>query len=146
MVTVRLLPTFLQTNLCSAYIFNNSSVLTPTTLFCSNAGFPPLLQPIETHLYCLLSPSLSLPPAPLPIAERHKKTQCMHPFYFLLQCSAPTRQSEKQSFPEVTLSQEILRFNKTRALLSRLRPVSSLSPLFFHCCVTQENQTRAKSI
>lgn len=132
MVTVRLLPTSLQIKLCSAYVSNNSTELSPATLFCSNAGFPPLLCPIETHSYCLFP--LSLPPAPLPTAERHQKTPVLASFLFPTSVlRTDSRHSEKHSFPEVTLSQEIVRCSKSEALSqTSLIFKSPLLPLLCH--------------
>lgn len=125
---------------------NNSTLLTLIALFAQMLLFLPLLWLTETHLYCLLSPSVS-PPSPLPIAERHKTTKRLHTFFFfsLVQCWLFC-QSEKHSFREVTLFQETQRCNKNKAVSSLVRAVSWITPLYLHCCVSQENQAGAESI
>lgn len=86
--------------------------------FARMLAFPPCI--VNRNIFILsFPPSLSLPPAPLPIAERHKKPQCLHPFYFLTSMlSTDSRQSEKHTFPESYLvSLKVTLFGNTKYFL-----------------------------
>lgn len=116
---------------------NNSTLLTLMALFAQMLPFLPLLWLTETHLYCLLSPSVSPPLHPSPLQRGTKQPSvCIFFFFSLVQCWLFC-QSEKHSFREVTLFQETHRCNKNEAVSSLVRAVSWITPLYLHCCVSQ---------
>lgn len=114
--------------------------------FCSNVAFsPPTLA--NRNTFILSSFPLCLSPLTPPHCREAQNNQAFAYFFFfsLVQCWLFC-QSEKHSFREVTLFQETQRCNKNKAVSSLVRAVSWITPLYLHCCVSQENQAGAESI